>query len=106
VVPGPITHPNFKGSHALIRQGAELVTELHDILESYGIMEEKIAAREFAGTPEEKVVFEFLAASAAPQDIDKITEATKLQPHIANQTTSMLFIKGVIKELGNGYVIN
>ena len=106
VVPGPITHPNFKGSHALIRQGAELVTVPEEILESYGIMKEQVAAPEFAGSPEEKIIFEFLAASAKSQDIDKITEATKLQPHIANRITSTLFIKGFIKEQGDGYVIN
>ena len=63
VVPGPIAHPNFKGSHALIRQGAELVTTPEDILESYGIAREKSIGAEFAGTPEEKAILEFLAAA-------------------------------------------
>jgi DNA processing protein len=106
VVPGSIAHPNFKGSHALIRQGAELVTTPEDILESYSIIKEKTATATFAGTPEEKAILKFLAACAAPADIDKITEATKLQPHTANQTVSFLLIKGMIREDSSGYMIN
>jgi DNA processing protein len=106
VIPGSVTHPNFKGSHTLIRQGAELVTAPQNILESYGIIKEQAAAPKFNGTPEEKIIFEFLAMNTGPQDIDKITEATKLQPHITNQTVSMLFIKGLIKEQCDGYVIS
>jgi DNA processing protein len=106
VVPGPVTHPNFKGSHALIRQGAELVTTPGDILESYGVTKEQAAVPAFAGTPEEKMIFEILAASGSPQDIDKIINMTKLEPRIANQTVSFLLIKGIIKEDGAGYMLN
>jgi DNA processing protein len=106
VVPGPVTHPNFKGSHALIRQGAELVRCADDILESYGITKEQTDVATLAGTPEEKIILEFLAACSAPADIDKITEATRLEPHITNQTLSFLLIKGAIKEIGDGYMIN
>ncbi len=106
VVPGPITHSNFKGSHALIRQGAELVTRAEDILESYGMIKDQAPVVEFAGTSEEKMILKFLATMTAPQDIDKIIAATKLQPHIANQTVSTLFIKGILKEQNDGYVIN
>ncbi len=106
VVPGSIAHPNFKGSHILIRQGAELVTRPEDILESYGIVREKTTAMTFVGTSEEKAILEFLAACSTPVDIDKITEATRLEPHITNQTLSFLLIKGVITEIGAGYVIH
>jgi DNA processing protein len=106
VVPGPITHPNFKGSHALIRQGAELVTQPEDILESYGITKEKEPPRRFAGTPEESAVLAFLSSCAVPADIDKIIDMARLEPRIANQAVSSLFIKGVIKESGEGYMVN
>lgn len=36
VVPGPIFSPNFRGSHALIREGAALVTEPQEIIEALG----------------------------------------------------------------------
>lgn len=106
VVPGPVSHPNFEGSHALIRQGAELVTTPEDILESYDIIKEKSAATKFAGTPEENAILEYLASCAAPMDIDKITEVTKLEPRTANQTISFLLIKGILREDSSGYMIN
>ncbi len=106
VIPGPIAHPHFKGSHALIRQGAELVTDPEDILASYGIMKASAPPEEFAGTPEERIVCEFLFHLGAAADIDKITEETKLEPRIASQTVSALFIKGIIRESGDGYMIH
>jgi DNA processing protein len=36
VVPGPIFSPNFRGSHALIREGATLVTKPEDVIEALG----------------------------------------------------------------------
>ena len=45
VVPGPISHPNFFGSHSLIRQGAELVTKPEEIFEAYGLGIAKIKSR-------------------------------------------------------------
>jgi DNA processing protein len=106
VVPGPVSHPNFKGSHALIRQGAELIVCAEDVLESYDIIKEHVTVTEFAGTPAEKAILEFLASCAAPTDIDKITEATKLEPRTANQTISFLLIKGMLREDSAGYMIN
>ena len=45
VVPGSTLHPNFKGSHRLIRQGAELVTTPEEIFEAYGITREEKNAK-------------------------------------------------------------
>ena len=106
VIPGPVAHPNFKGSHKLIRQGAELVTCTEDILESYGIIKEESDVAELGTTPEEKSILAFLAAANGPQDIDKIIAVTKLEPRVANQTVSTLFIKGTIKEHGDSYMVN
>jgi DNA processing protein len=106
VVPGGVAHPNFKGSNRLIRQGAELVTCTEDVLESYGILKEKADASLSAGTPEERTILKFLAGCSEAADIDKIIDMTKLEPRIANQTVSTLYIKGMIKELGDGYMLN
>ena len=104
--PGGVAHPNFKGSNRLIRQGAELVTCTEDVLESYGILKEKADASLSAGTPEERTILKFLAGCSEAADIDKIIDMTKLEPRIANQTVSTLYIKGMIKELGDGYMLN
>lgn len=107
VIPGQISHPNFRGSHTLIRQGAMLVTRPEDILQEYGIApQDNIAANEEDTSPEERIVLRTLQAIAAPADIDKIIDAARLEPRIANQTLSFLLIKGAVKETGEGYVLN
>ena len=106
VIPGPISHPNFRGSHALIRQGATLVTRPEDIFEEYDVAPKDIVSSIIdAASPEEKLVLDILQ-HAAPADIDKIIDATRLEPRIVNQTVSALFIKGAIKELSEGYMLN
>jgi DNA processing protein len=107
VVPGPITHPNFLGSHSLIRQGAELVTKPEDILESYGITREKMTDHDDDGaSPEEKLVLQVLRSSEASLDIDKIISLTRLEPRVANQTLTFLLLKGLIKENGSWYTMS
>jgi DNA processing protein len=107
VMPGSITHPNFFGSHALIRQGAELVTKPEEILESYGITKTTTITDDHDDvSPEEKLILQALRASSAPLDVDKIIAATKLEPRIANQTITFLILKDTIKESGNGYTMN
>jgi DNA processing protein len=106
VVPGSTLHPNFRGSHKLIRQGAELVTDPEEILDSYGIAREKIFAKlDEAASPEEKQVLQALQAVSAPADVDKIIVMTKLEPRIVNQTLSFLLLRGRIKEREGGYTI-
>ncbi len=106
VVPGNVNAANFKGSHALIRQGAELVTSPDDILEAYDIVkQEKIAAREAARTPEETLVLKALEEISAVTDIDKLVTMTRLEPRIVNRTLSFLIIRGIVKESGDGYTI-
>ncbi len=48
VFPGPINHPNYCGSHKLIRDGARLVSSIDDIFEDLGlrINQPKLALKE------------------------------------------------------------
>lgn len=106
VVPGAIAHPNFFGSHALIRQGATLVTSPEEILEAYGIApKEKIVAQKNSATSEEKLILEALGEISAPLAVDKIIAITKLEPRIVNQTLSFLLLRDMIKEREEGYTI-
>jgi len=106
VVPGPVTHGNFSGSHQLIRQGAELVTAPTEILASYGIASQENIARLFAtATPHEKQVLEALQKISAPADVDKITAMTKLEPRSVNRTIGFLLMDNRIKEVAGGYTI-
>lgn len=106
VAPGPITHTNFKGSHALIRQGAELVTCAQDILDAYGITRRDAhLIAECGASPAETLILSVLRSSRRPLSVDKIIEAAKLEPRIVNQTISFLLMKHLIKESGTGYTI-
>lgn len=108
VVPGPISHPNFAGSHELIRKGAELVTKPEDILEAWEISgetdEERLMTNDI--TDEERIILTFLEKIRIPADVDKIIEMTKLDPQTVNRTVSFLYIKEAIKETPSGYVLN
>ncbi|MGC9599060.1 MAG: DNA-processing protein DprA [Minisyncoccia bacterium] len=106
VVPGSTVHPNFAGSHALIRQGATLTTSPEEIMESYGISPaEKIAAQEKTASPEERLILKALREASLPLAVDKITAITNLEPQIANRTLSFLLLKNLVKEWSEGYTI-
>lgn len=106
VVPGPVSHPNFFGSHQVIRQGAELVTKPEEILEAYDMLAEVAKAKEAAAaSEEEKQVLIALRSVSRPLEVDKIIEMTKLEPQVASQTLSFLLIKQLIKETETGYII-
>lgn len=106
VVPGSVSVNNFNGSHALIRQGAELVTSPDDILEAYGVdKKEAMAPRGGAASIEETLILQALAETSAATDVDKLIVLTKLEPRIVNKTLSFLLMKGIIKELDEGYTI-
>jgi DNA processing protein len=106
VVPGAVSAANFKGSHALIRQGAELVTAPDDILEAYGVdKKERVVTRGAMSSPEEILILKALAEISTPADVDKLIEMTKLEPRIVNRTLSFLIIGGIVKESDGGYTI-
>ena len=106
VVPGAITSTHFTGSHALIRQGAELVTSPDDILDAYDIDKKKMAvASAGASSPEETLILKALADISAPADVDKLIALTKLEPRVVNQALSFLLLRGIIKETDAGYTI-
>lgn len=116
VFPGPLRHPNYKGSHKLIRDGARLVASIEDVLEDLGLNSNednrkennrnvaKLPLNNFE-TEEEKIIFKTIKNSNKPLDIDKIIKLTKLEPQKANQTIAFLIIKGIIKETERGYTI-
>ncbi|HUZ92985.1 MAG TPA: DNA-processing protein DprA [Candidatus Paceibacterota bacterium] len=106
VIPGPILHPNYKGSNQLIRQGAALVTDPREILEAYGMGEKETARREASlASPEEKLILSALRSIARPADIDKLIEMTRLEPRVANQAVAFLLLKHLIEENERGYTI-
>ena len=106
VLPGPATHPNFTGSHALIRAGAELVTEPTQVLEALGIAAHATSLNEKVYTEEERLIREAFREVQGPLAIDTIIEYTKLNAQTVNRTLSFLVIQGTVAESGEGYMMN
>jgi len=106
VAPGPINHPNYFGSHKLIRDGARLINSIEDIFEDLGMefnTENSVAA---AGlNDEERIIFEAIFNCGKNAKVDKIIELARLEPQKVNQILALLVIKGIIKETGGGYTI-
>lgn len=108
VVPGPARHPNFKGSHELIRGGARLVTAAAEVLEDLNLVQASdpdAASREAFDTEEEKTIFEVLRNAREPVEIDKIVEITHFESNRANQALTMLLLKNAVEEQSEGYAI-
>jgi len=104
VVPGPANHPNFRGSHELIRSGAELVTEPEHILEALGIAKPlfpDLATLE--ATKEESLILEIIKRADRPIHIDKLIALSNLKAQIVNQALTLLVLKNQIKEQHGGY---
>lgn len=106
VIPGPTIHPNFRGSHQLIRAGAELVTGPHEILEAFGIeTERKEANLARLDSDEERKIVEAILKTSEPVAVDKLVESTNLNISEVNRALTFLIMKNVVKEVGDGYTI-
>lgn len=105
VIPGPATHPNFAGSHALIRAGAELVTSPEEMLQSFGIEEKQGENAASPESAEEEIILEAFGGSAEPLNVDKIVELTNLNAQTVNQLLTFLMMKNLVEESGGGYTL-
>ena len=104
VVPGPINHPNYYGSHQLIRDGARLISSTEDVLEDLGIsVNQHKPAFENIKDKNQLLIIQTIKEAGHPLNIDKIIELTKLEPQVVNQSIALLSIQGVVKETERGY---
>ncbi len=109
VIPGPANHPNYIGSHRLIRDGARLIASTKDVLEDLNIEIKKELQSDFNDNDEfSKIHSQILKAvsqAGEPLNIDKISQLTKLNSQAVNQSIAFLVINGKIKETERGYTI-
>jgi len=104
VVPGPISHPNYTGSHKLLRDGARLVTSPEEVLSDLGIKSSVISMAQNEELPEDAVaILEFISISHQAVSIDKIISTTKLEPQKVMTILTELTINGKIIETPGGY---
>ena len=102
VVPGPSRHRNYKGSHALIREGARLVSSAEEILADLGLAKEQISL--FEGAPEEEAILAIITNSSGVE-FDEITETAKLDSALVGRILNSLLLAGKIEETSSGYKI-
>lgn len=105
VLPGPAGHPNFKGSHRLIREGATLVDDPSQLIEDLGlnIRTENDPAAEM--TLEESAIFSLLQNAGRALSIDEIAEKTKLTPPAIHRNLTVLLLKDAVREEPCGYAV-
>ncbi len=114
VFPGSINHPNYKGSHTLIRNGARLAGSFEDIMEDLKDsfpartqeMEKKTHNLFSYENEEQRIICETLSSSESPLAVDNIAEATKLEHRIVRQNLTFLILNGQVKERGGLFSLN
>ena len=113
VVPGPANHPNYKGSHQLIRDGARLISSAREVFEDLNLKIEPenkngpAINSGFSGIKDgnQAKILTILSQSGRPLNIDKIIELSKLNPQTVNQSLAFLVLSGALKETEQGYTI-
>lgn len=104
-VPGNIDSRNSVGTNKLIKLGAKPITDVNDILEEYpehSFLKKIVEENTILGLSEnEKKIVEILKFKGV-QNIEKIAFFTNIKIKDIIGILSVLEIKGVVKELGNG----
>lgn len=120
-VPGRIDNPCSEGPHALIREGATLVTGIDDIMEAIGAVGATL--KDYAGekasqavarlepnlfdnfnfnlSDDEQLILEKL--SSEPQHVDYVIYHTGRTPGRVNAALTSLQLKGLIKQLPGSF---
>jgi DNA processing protein len=110
-VPGRIDSLASEGCHDLIRDGATLVRNVDDILQSLGPLstpaktsptEVVHAPRELLLNDQEKLILN--TVTAEPQHIDEIVRAVNQEPSRVLQTLTILEMKRLVKRLPGGHL--
>ena len=110
-IPGPIDRPSSAGCHALIREGATLVTKGQDILDDLSVLPPGSIALPDRETPprpplEPSAQSVINALQNGPAPVDELLHTTTLPLPEINVQLLKLEIQGLIKQLpGNRYTL-
>ncbi len=106
VLPGPVTHPHFRGSHELLRKGARLVRSAEDIFEDMGFETISSSGALPAMLGEhEKTILAALTSASEGLSVDALTVKTGLEVRVVNQALSFLVLQNVVQETESGYTL-
>jgi DNA processing protein len=97
-VPGSIFSPVSRGTNALIKKGAKLVTSAYDILDELNLDSANIPLEHFEANEIESQILGNL--SKEPISIDELIKTVKLTPSVVSANLTLLEMKGRIKNLG------
>ena len=108
VVPANIDHPNFQGSHHLIREGATLVDHPDQILDALGLVlgtekQNVFPKRILTMSKVRQNILDLLREG--PMDAEKIGEQLKESPSTLLSELTMLEMEGLIFRDIGGYVL-
>jgi DNA processing protein len=101
-VPGSILNPSSAGCNRLLRDGAAMVTEVRDILETLQLSQiaEKQTAREIL--PENAVEAAlWQQLSAEPCHLDDLARITAMPVALVSSTLVMMELKGMARQVGS-----
>ncbi len=98
-VPGQIYSANSAGPHKLIREGAKMIINTHDILNELGIEIKQIPGNDTEPeNNEERIIINALRDE--PLNMDKIIEKTKLGAQVVAASLALMEISDKIRNLG------
>ncbi len=100
-VPGPATAASSAGCHALIRNGATLVTDADQVLEQLDLASAKAHTQvrmTLPETPSERILYAVIGAS--PRHLDDICHTSGLPIHEVSGTLLAMELKGLVRQMG------
>ena len=100
-VPGPITSNTSRGTNNLIKAGAQVATDVSDVLLALGLDTGAEQVNILGANPEEDTVLSLLRRGMS--DINELQTASKLTAETFNQTLTMLELSGKVRPLGAGH---
>lgn len=100
-VPGNITSPMSSGTNNLIKNGAQLVTSIDDILNFLDLIQltNTTSTVPTSDIPHEQRILDLIVSDI--HDGHELLAKSELDVPVFNQTLTMLEIQGVVKNLGN-----
>lgn len=103
VVPSNIENTNFRGSHALIRDGATLVDHPDQVLGALGIELSRPVPKVAEVSESSKLILN--ALSTSPLAVEFIVERTGLEMNTLMSELTMLEIDGIVIRDAGGYAV-
>ncbi len=114
VAPGPASHPNYKGSHVILRNGARLVTNAAEILEdlksaimNHGLtlasIQKTISPKIETKNEADSLIISAFKNTAQPLTVDNLAETTMLESQVVNQRLTFLILNGTVEEKGGRF---